>query len=125
MKEKYRHTYVPSSSLPDTLAPPHVLQETSSQCARCPTMSYYFPNKCQVFSLLFFLFLWFWGFFIKSISSHNIAIDPQVWWQATKWISNIRGASEVPEPNCRLETHSWLLHQQKRSLMCNSTHHPS
>lgn len=87
-------------------------------------MYYSLQNRSHGFSC-FFIFLLFFTHTYIYIYSHNIAIYPRVWWQATKWISNIHGTSEAPEPNCKLETHSWLLHQQKRFLMCDSTHHPS
>lgn len=116
-------------TLTETLALPSCFAIKFSICEK----SYYFQNKNQIFPAIFGL-IWFdfLGFFVYVCVCFggffllmSPVIDPQVWWQATKWVSNMPGASEAPVPNCKLETLSWFLHGQKRSLMCNSTPHPS
>lgn len=46
-------------------------------------------------------------------------------WHSTKWLSNKRGTSKAAAPNCKLEIHPWSYCQQRRPLMCDSTHHSS
>lgn len=105
----HAHTHTPLFHKP-SLARPIFLQEGSSQF-----VTFLFTFQTQS---VFFLFL-------RPTTTACRLLRLVVWWQATKRIPNICNTSEAPEPNCKLEMHSWLHHQQRRLLVCDSTHHPS